>query len=346
MASEGFVTDPNLRGARLYPSGMRVLVVGGTGNISFGIVAALLRDGHDVSVFTRGQRTDDLPGELRRVVGDRRDRPAFEAMLRRERFEAVVDMISFGAEDAASLVRGLDGGVDHVVHCSTVDVYGVAPSRHPTPEDEPRRPVSAYGRGKLEAEDVLFAAAERAGFPVTVMRPAYTYGRIPLLRQLGFDPTFVDRLRAGRPIVVLDTAEHTRWQALHIDDAGVAFASCLGRASCIGKAYNVVSGEVMTWADYHRRVAEALGAPAPELVGLPLDAIVAAGGDETGIVRHNTAHDHCYDVAAVRDDIPEFRTTVAFEDGVRRNVEWMESRGLIAASTSWEDDLIASATRA
>ncbi len=36
---------------------MRVIVVGGTGNISTGIVKALLRFGHSVTVFNRGRRS-------------------------------------------------------------------------------------------------------------------------------------------------------------------------------------------------------------------------------------------------------------------------------------------------
>ncbi len=55
---------------------MRVCVVGGTGNISTGIVKALLAFGHEVSVFTRGQRESRLPDGVRYLHGDRKDRPS------------------------------------------------------------------------------------------------------------------------------------------------------------------------------------------------------------------------------------------------------------------------------
>ncbi len=58
---------------------MRICVVGGTGNISTGIVKALLAFGHDVTVFTRGQRESRLPAGVRAIVGDRKDKPSFEA---------------------------------------------------------------------------------------------------------------------------------------------------------------------------------------------------------------------------------------------------------------------------
>ena len=40
---------------------MRVVVVGGTGNISTGVVKALLGRGHEVTVFTRGKHRNLLP---------------------------------------------------------------------------------------------------------------------------------------------------------------------------------------------------------------------------------------------------------------------------------------------
>src|SRR5579884_3954373 len=81
---------------------MRVCVVGGTGNISTGIVKALLGFGHEVTVFTRGQRESRLPFGVRYLTGDRKDRATFEAAMQAERFDAAIDMISFTEEDAAS----------------------------------------------------------------------------------------------------------------------------------------------------------------------------------------------------------------------------------------------------
>jgi NAD(P)-dependent dehydrogenase (short-subunit alcohol dehydrogenase family) len=37
---------------------MHVLIIGGTGNISRAIVRVLLRQGHNVTIYNRGQRID------------------------------------------------------------------------------------------------------------------------------------------------------------------------------------------------------------------------------------------------------------------------------------------------
>ena len=60
---------------------MRVVVVGGTGNISTSIVRLLLEHGHDVTCVNRGT-TAAAPEGVRTIIVDRHDteRRAYEAL--------------------------------------------------------------------------------------------------------------------------------------------------------------------------------------------------------------------------------------------------------------------------
>ena len=55
---------------------MKIGIVGGTGNISSSIVSLLLKQGHEVVCFNRGQR-GNLPPDVRLIQGDRKDSKAF-----------------------------------------------------------------------------------------------------------------------------------------------------------------------------------------------------------------------------------------------------------------------------
>ena len=88
---------------------MKVLIIGGTGNISRGIVGALLKRNHEVVMFNRGQHPDAPPPDIQIIHGDRRDRDDFENKMRAEKFDAVIDMISYNADDAASALRAFRG---------------------------------------------------------------------------------------------------------------------------------------------------------------------------------------------------------------------------------------------
>jgi len=325
---------------------MNVLIVGGTGNISTSIVAELLRQGHAVSVVTRGGHRDELPPEVTRIVADRRDYGAFEATMADHAWDAVIDMVAFTADDAESAVRAFTGRTDHYVVCSTVVTYGDRFTQLPADEDEPQTATDAYGRGKVEMEQIVREAHATGRLPVTIMRPSHTFGRIPIIRQVtGLDTTFIDRLRLGRPILVTDTAEDTTWMSLHVDDAAVAFVHCLGRDVCIGNVYNVVGDETYSWADYHRRIAGAIDLKA-ELVAAPVDVLLAAGGAQTAILGI-TAFDGWFSNNRIKGDVPEFAQRISFEDGMRRNVAYADAHGLItsAQSATWEDNLIEELTR-
>ena len=102
---------------------MHVLIIGGTGTISRAIVRTLLHSGHRVTIYNRGQRVDPPPSDVEVIIGDRRDRPTFEATLQQRTFDVAIDMISFNADDAASSLRALPN-VGHFIHTSTVMTYG------------------------------------------------------------------------------------------------------------------------------------------------------------------------------------------------------------------------------
>ena len=155
---------------------MKVLVIGGTGNISRGIVAALQNRNHEVVMFNRGQHRDPPPPDIRVIHGDRKDREDFEAKIGAEKWDAVIDMISFNADDAASALRACQGRVGHFVHCSTVMTYGPPFAGINLSETAPLQGTSGYGLGKIAADNLLLEAHARDGFPVTIFKPSYTHG--------------------------------------------------------------------------------------------------------------------------------------------------------------------------
>jgi nucleoside-diphosphate-sugar epimerase len=321
---------------------MKVGVLGGTGNISTSIVRLLLERGHEVVCFNRARRGSP-PDGVRTVVCDRKDRPAFEAAVQAERLDAGIDMICFNREDAESSLRAFRG-VGHFVHCSTVCTYGLQYDWLPVSEDHPLRPITDYGRNKALADAVFFGAWYRDGFPVTIIKPSTTYGPpIGALRQIAWDFSWLDRIRKGKPILVCGDGLAIH-QFLHVDDAALGFVGVLGRKGCLGQTYNLVRTGFMSWADHHRTAMSVLGREV-ELVGIPLDDLLAAApaGVNVDICKTIFAHNVYYDNARLRRDVPEFQPAVSLADGLRLVIEAMDREGRIPNSDdlTWEDRLIA-----
>jgi len=320
---------------------MKVGIIGGTGNISSSFVPLLQKTGHEVVLFNRGQRAASLPADVRLIKGDRKERAAFETVIQAERFDAVIDMICFDAEDAQSTVRACRN-VKHLVFCSTVCTYGVDYDWLPVTEDHPLRPVSDYGRNKVAAERVFTAAHCRAGFPVTIIRPSTTFGpQWNLLRQVAWETSWVDRVRKGKPIVVCGDGRALH-QWLYVDDAAPAFVFALGRDRCVGQTYNLVKREFGTWAEYHRTAMDVIGCQV-ELVGVPLADLLAAEVPDVGICESIFSHNTVYSPNRLLRDVPEFRPQVSLADSIDRVYHAMERENRIPDSDdfAWEDRLIA-----
>ena len=323
---------------------MKVLIVGGTGLISTGIVKALQARSAAITVFNRGQTDDRLGAGVRHLAGDRNDFPAFEAAVAAAGpWDVVIDMICFRPDQAASDVRAFAGRCGHFIFCSTVCTYGNTQTVVPTLEDTPQTPHSAYGRDKVACEQIFLRAHADKKMPVTIFRPSHTYGPGGnVINNLGWEATFVDRLRRGRPIIVSGDG-HGLWQSAYSEDVGVGFAGAAGNPACFGEAYNIVADEVVTWDDYTRRTAAAIGAPPPRIVHVPTDLLLAIDRPRYSALEEIFRFHGVYSSAKLKRVVPAYRSATPYEEGVRRTVAWMDQHGKIAPveSDPLEDRLVA-----
>jgi len=317
------------------------LVIGGTGNISTGIVAALLERNHQVVLFNRGQRPDPPSPDVPVIYGDRRARDDFESKLRVEKFDAVIDMISFDADDAASALRTFRGRVDHFVNCSTVMTYGPPFRGINLDETAPLNSSSAYGLGKIAADMLFLKAYEEDGFPVTIFKPSYTYGKGLLGRQVGGDGSWIDRLRKGKPILSAGDGLNY-FQFLSSRDAGVGFAEVLGRSKCLGEIYNLVHPTPMTWDEWHLGVAEALGVT-PKIVHVAQETLIAMSPERFGELSENYGHTQVFSGAKLSRDVPEFQPRTPLNESLAESIAWMDKHNLVPDSDAddFEDRIIA-----
>jgi nucleoside-diphosphate-sugar epimerase len=323
---------------------VNVLILGGTGLISTGIVKALRDRAAKITVFNRGRTDDRLGPGVRRLVGDRLDFPAFEKMMAEAgHWDVVIDMICFRPHEALSAIRAFNGRCGHFVFCSTVCTYGNTQTRLPTLETTPQAPHSEYGRGKLACEQLFLQAHAAGKMPVTIIRPSHTYGPGGgVINNLNTDASFLERLRRGRPIIVSGDG-HGLWQSAYADDIGLGFAYAAGNPRCYGEAYNAVADEIVTWDEYVQRTAAAIGAPPPRLVHLPTDFLLAVDPQRYVALAEIFRFHGVYSNAKLKRDVPEFHLPTPYAEGIRRTVAWIDAHGKKASPPveALEDRLIA-----
>ena len=317
---------------------MRVVVLGGNGNIGGSLVTKLIAGEHEVACFNRGL-SGPCHGGAEVIIGDRNDRATFEKAMQARKFDAAVDLTSYNKTDAESSIRAFRD-VEHFIHCSTVATYGRKFDQVPTPETHPSRPHNEYGRDKVEADRALLAAHSSFGFPVTILKPAVTYGkRSGLIRQIGQDLMWLSRIRAGMPIVVSGdgTAVH---QFMHVDDLALIIVALLGNGVSKGQVVNAVQPVPTSWNDYHCTAMKVLGRDV-ELVGAPDAEIFAASAAVGKRVNDIWSHNSFFCSEKLLR-LTKFSPTISLYDGMAEVIETLlaERRLPGLQKGGWEDRLI------
>jgi nucleoside-diphosphate-sugar epimerase len=126
---------------------MRTLVMGGTRFLGVQVVEELLRAGHQVTVFHRGNRTPTWDKPVVHVHGDRNN-PADLAKLTALQPDAVLDLSAYTGVQTALLLDALPA-TPRLVHTSTVNVYQPQPLL-PWPEQTPYGPHPLWGSYAVE----------------------------------------------------------------------------------------------------------------------------------------------------------------------------------------------------
>lgn len=319
---------------------MRVLIVGGTGLISLGIVKHLFNRGADITMFNRGKRDNPLPENVRQMTGDRNEYDVFERRFSHDHFDVVIDMIAFSPQQARSDVRAFGGRTTHFIFCSTVCSYGVKiPSYAVVDEQFPQEPISEYGKNKLLCEQILLEAHRAGAFKTTIIRPSHTYGEgSPLIDQLEPNPVSWDRMIKGKPVLIAGDGLGL-WNSTHRDDVGKLFAYASLNSVAYGKSYNATTQRIFTWRDYYREVAEVLGVEA-RLVSMPAEWIVSQDPKRFGLLDEITRYHGAYTSALAMNDLPEFRCEVDFKTGARRTLDDIRQRGALRSDDGLYDSMV------
>ena len=133
---------------------MKVLFIGGTGTISNACTHALISDGIDLTLLTRGNRNHRVPDGAKVIKGDitALDQKTL-SKLRDLRFDLVVNFVAFDKNDVQRDVGYFSEYIGHYIFISSSSVYQKPLLKGPLKEDHPIGNTGwRYADLKAEAE--------------------------------------------------------------------------------------------------------------------------------------------------------------------------------------------------
>jgi nucleoside-diphosphate-sugar epimerase len=301
---------------------MKILFVGGTGNISTECAALLHERGHEIFVVTRGRSA--VPPGYQAIVTDRKDAAAMRAALQGVQPEVVINFLGYDLPDMQVDYELFKGGVRQYVFISSTAVYAKPAQKLPLTEETPvGNAWWEYAQKKIACEQWLRQRHQEGGFPVTIVRPSHTYSKrwVPNPVSSG-SYTFTARLEQGKPVWIHDDGE-SPWTLTAASDFAVGLAGLVGKAEAIGETFHITSDEVLTWNQIYADIAAAVRVRSPWVVKVPTDFICEIAPQLTGTLKGDKAHPGVFDNSKIKRFVPEFRCRMPFRLGVRQSVNWL-----------------------
>jgi len=307
---------------------MKVLFIGGTGNISGACTRMALDQGIEVFHLNRGNR--DVPDGVVTIQADINDHGLIRSLLGDQVFDVVVNFVAFTVEDIDRDFELFRGKTSQYIFISSASAYQ-KPLLHPViTESTPlKNPFWDYSRDKIACEERLHELYRTRDFPMTIVRPSLTYDTvIPVAMGSWDDYTIVDRMKKGKPVIVHGDGT-SLWTITHSSDFARGFTGLLGHQQAIGESFHITSDEILTWDQIYEDVAAAAGVK-PTLVHITSEFICRVAekaGQEWmwGNFLGDKAVSAIFDNSKIKMYVPGFKAVIPFKQGIKQTVDWFES---------------------
>ncbi len=198
---------------------MNILVMGGTRFFGVHLVRNLIKEGHEVTIATRGNVGDDYGALVNRIIVDRSNRDEMAAAFCGKHFDVICDNIAYSSLDVKNLLDQVT--CDRYLLTSSVSVY---PELALGVKEEDFNPFTypliwctreeySYDEIKRQAECALFQ--KYSGISAAAVRFPYVIGEDDYTNRLFF---YVEHIMRGIPMYIDNLEAETAF--IHSAQAG------------------------------------------------------------------------------------------------------------------------------
>jgi len=304
---------------------MKILFIGGNGNISWNCTVRALELGFEVWVLNRDSGSvmrRELPDGVRRLRADVGDANSVKKALDGLRFDVVADFICFTPEQARRDVEVFRDVCSQFIFISSASAYQKPLAAVPITESTPlKNPFWLYSRNKIACEELFFDEYRKNDFPITVVRPSHTYDTIIPAAMGSSGWTNSARMLAGKP-VILHGDGTSLWTLTHADDFARAFAGLLGNHAAIGHAFHITSDELLNWRQISEIVHGALGATTYSCICVPSEKIAEKNPELGAGLLGDKAWCAVFDNSKIKKFVPGWEARIPFRVGIKRTLAW------------------------
>ena len=263
---------------------MNFAVTGGAGFIGSHLTRRLVSEGHGVTVvddLSRGSlaNLDGIHERIHLEEMDLCDRDPLDGVLRKT--DGVFHQAALGSvpeswknpgryqrvnvEGTENVFRTASRHRIRVVYASSASIYGDI-QRIPITEDSERKPISPYGRTKLDCE-ILAERYVKEGSQIVGLRYFNVFGAGQNPAYAGVITKFLNRLNAGEPPVIFGDGTQIR-DFTFVGDVVEANLAAMA-SGIVGGFFNIGGGRSTSLADLARMMIRLSGSHMEPLYETP-----------------------------------------------------------------------------
>ena len=303
---------------------MKALFIGGTGQISTAIVKRLAEDPlWEVWLLNRGNRKEVVPEGVHQIIADINNEEDVREKIKDLYFDSVCEFIGFTVKDVERDHRLFRDKTRQYIYTSSASAYHKPAAGYIITEGTAlANPHWQYSRDKIACEAFLMKKYREEGFPVTIVRPSHTYDErhIPLgvHGKKGFWQV-IRRMQEEKPVIIQGDGT-SLWTLTFNKDFAIGYTGLMGNRHAIGEAFQITGDETLTWNQIYATIADALGVKL-NAYHVSSEFLAAVGEpfgyDFEGSLIGDKAVSVVFDNSKLKRAVPDMRTTVRYDQGVR-----------------------------
>lgn len=312
---------------------MNVLVVGGTGVISYAVVQEATKRGYEITCINRGRsKNQRLSDSVQVFIADYHDEVTIKKILRGKHYDAVIDVLCYKEKDIEYSVNLFKDVCDQYIFFSSCAVYNKGKGNYVCDENSQlENPVWNYSINKVACEKKLISMAFKFDLNYTIVRPAVTYGntRIPygITPPYGYHGTIIQRLLKNKPIILWDKGQAIS-TITRVEDFAVGLVGLIGNAKAYNQCFNVVGDERHKWKDVIGTLADILNVE-PTYINLTKEQLAKEMPLRKGEILGGRGINQLLDNRKIKSVVPEFKTTISLHEGLERTVRFYQSHNYL-----------------
>lgn len=307
-----------------------ILIVGGTGVISFAVVNEALRQGFRVTCINRGKsRNQILDKSVEIIHSDYRDATRIERAMKGRFFDAIIDVLCYKKEDIEYSVNLFGYHCNQYFFFSSAEAYNKPKYENVVYNEdvEMENPYWDYSINKAQCERELVKLSSKYSFNYTIIRPAITYGntRIPygFMPSYGYHGTIIQRILHNKPLILFNGGKNIA-TILRVEDFAIGLVGLIGNEKAYNQDFHISGDEYVSWKQVLDELYNFFG-KSPNYMDVDSEFV----GDEIPELKQQIVGGRSYsqrlDNSKIKDAVPNFKTNISLREGVKMTVEYYQS---------------------